>query len=85
MPSSVVATIRYDAPTSTLRVIYVTGLVYDYKNVPEEIYTAMKTSFSKGSFLNQYIKGKYEFEKIKELSDLNLFCLIPAFLKDFYL
>jgi hypothetical protein len=65
MPSSVVAAIRYDAPTSTLRVIYVTGLVYDYKNVPEEIYTAMKTSFSKGSFLNQYIKGQYEIEKIK--------------------
>ena len=65
MPSSVVAAIKYDAPTSTLRVIYVSGLVYDYKNVPEEIYVAMKTSFSKGSFLNQYIKGKYKFEKVK--------------------
>jgi len=41
-------------------------MVYDYKNVPEEVYLAMKSSFSKGSFLNQHIKGKYEFEKVKE-------------------
>jgi hypothetical protein len=65
MPSSVVAAIKYDHRSSTLRVIYVSGLVYDYKNVPEEIYLAMKTSFSKGAFLNQNIKGKYLFEKIK--------------------
>jgi len=40
-------------------------MVYDYKNVPEEIYTAMKTSFSRGTFLNQHIKGKFPFKKIK--------------------
>ncbi len=65
MPSSVVAAINYDVHSSTLRVIYVSGIVYGYKNVPEEIYTAMKTSFSKGAFLNQHIKGKFPFEKIK--------------------
>jgi hypothetical protein len=65
MPSSVVAAIKYDAHASTLRVTYVSGMVYDYKNVPEEVYQAMKISFSKGVFLNQYVKGKYEFEKIK--------------------
>jgi len=66
MPSSVVAAIKYNANSWRLRVIYVSGMVYDYKNVPEEVYLAMKSSFSKGSFLNQHIKGKYEFEKVKE-------------------
>jgi hypothetical protein len=66
MPSSVVAAIKYDATSSTLRVIYVSGTVYDYKNVPEEVYVAMKTSFSKGTFLNQHVKGKYEYEKIND-------------------
>ena len=65
MPSSVVAAIRYDATTSTLRVIYVSGSVYDYKNVPEKVYKEMKEAFSKGDFLNKQIKPKYEFEKIK--------------------
>jgi hypothetical protein len=64
MPSSVVAAIRYDVPSSTLRVIYVSGKVYDYKNVPEKIYKEMKTATSKGEFLNKHIKPKYEFEKI---------------------
>ena len=65
MPSSVVASIQYDASTSTLRVMYVSGVVYDYKNVPQEVYAAMKTAFPKGTFLNQRIKGKYAYEKIK--------------------
>lgn len=66
MPSSVVAEIMYDKRSQTLRVIYISGMIYDYKDVPEKIYTAMKTAFSKGVFLNKYVKGKYEFEKIRE-------------------
>jgi hypothetical protein len=65
MPSSVVAAIRYDATISTLRVIYVSGSVYDYKQVPEKVYKEMRTASSKGEFLNKYIKPNYEFEKIK--------------------
>ena len=65
MPSSVVAAIKYDEITSTLRVVYVSGSVYDYKEVPEKIFKEMKTAFSKGEFLNKHIKPNYEFEKIK--------------------
>jgi hypothetical protein len=64
MPSSVVAAIRYDAATSTLRVIYVSGSVYDYKQVPEKVYKEMRTASSKGEFLNKHIKPNYDFEKI---------------------
>jgi hypothetical protein len=65
MPSSVVAAIRYDANASILRVVYVSGAVYDYKKVPQKIYNEMKASSSKGEFLNKNIKPNYEFEKIK--------------------
>ena len=41
MPSSVVAAIRYNDTTSTLRVIYVSGSIYDYKQVPEKVYKEM--------------------------------------------
>ncbi len=64
MPSSVVAAIKYDAINAVLRVRYVSGVVYDYKNVPEEVYAAMKAAFSKGEFLNHHIKGKYEYEMV---------------------
>ena len=65
MPSSVVAAIRYDANANTLRVIYVSGSVYDYKQVPEKVYKEMRAASSKGEFLNKHIKPKFEFEKIK--------------------
>ena len=65
MPSSVVAAIRYDADSSRLRVIYISGNIYDYKKVPEEVYNKMKAASSKGEFLNKEIKPNYEFEKIR--------------------
>ena len=64
MPSSVVAKMIYDEVTETLRIVYVSGMVYDYKKVPLKVYEAMKASDSKGTFLNQEIKGNYAFEKI---------------------
>lgn len=65
MPSSVVAAIKYDVSSSTLRVVYVSGSVYDYKKVPAKVYHEMKKASSKGEFLNKEIKPNYEFEKIK--------------------
>jgi hypothetical protein len=65
MPSSVIATFVYNPETSRLRVVFVSGMVYDYKNVPASVYEAMRKSGSKGTFLNKEIKGKYKFEKIK--------------------
>ena len=65
MPSSVVSTFRYDPASATLRIIFVTGMIYDYLNVPEKIYEALRNATSKGRYLNQNIKGHYEFKKIK--------------------
>ncbi|HTI90653.1 MAG TPA: KTSC domain-containing protein [Puia sp.] len=65
MPSSVVQAIKYDAPSHTLRVFYVSGSVYDYREVPETVYEKMRTAGSKGEFLNAKIKGHYSFKKIK--------------------
>jgi len=65
MPSSVVSAMRYDPLSATLRIIFVSGLIYDYKNVPPEKYEALRTSGSKGKFLNKYIKGFHPFKKIK--------------------
>jgi hypothetical protein len=47
MPSSVVAEIMYDKRSQTLRVVSILGMIYDYKDVPEKIYTAMKMPFRK--------------------------------------
>lgn len=64
MPSSVVDTIDYFPENLTLRVKFISGLVYDYKDVPPEVFRTLKISGSKGRFLNFHIKGKYEYERI---------------------
>jgi hypothetical protein len=55
---------KYDASHHTLRIFYVSGNVYDYKNVPEDVYEQMKTASSKGTFLNQNIKKRFKFKKV---------------------
>ena len=65
MPSTVVASIRYDTATLTLWVEFVSGSIYKYSNVEEKVYWDLKKSGSKGTFLNQQIKGNYEYKKIK--------------------
>lgn len=64
MPSSVVANMTYTAENQTLRIVYVSGLVYDYSKVPESVYLEMKAAFSKGTFLNERIKGHYPYKKV---------------------
>lgn len=63
MPSTVIASMKYEAETQTLSVTYVSGSVYRYKNVPVHEYESMRASGAKGIYLNKNIKGKYPFEK----------------------
>ncbi|MFC3159648.1 KTSC domain-containing protein [Chryseobacterium arachidis] len=64
MPSSVVNTYTYFPQTETLRIIYQSGAVYDYLNVPEKIFEKFKSVQSKGRFLNYVIKTKFSYKKI---------------------
>ncbi|UYQ95995.1 KTSC domain-containing protein [Chitinophaga horti] len=55
---------KYDPASLTLRVVYVSGMVYDYHDVPPGVYESMRRATSKGRFLNRHIKGHYPFEKV---------------------
>jgi hypothetical protein len=65
MPSSVISSIAYDRTEKLLRVTFVSGHVYSYKNVPEPVYERMQQARSKGQFLNREIKPGFDFEKIR--------------------
>ncbi|MBV9961344.1 MAG: KTSC domain-containing protein [Parafilimonas sp.] len=64
MPSTVIASFHYNVETNVLTIVFVSGIVYHYKNVPEKIYKNMKNSTSKGIYFNRNIKDKFEFEKV---------------------
>ena len=62
MPSSVIANMHYDPDKQDLTIIFVSGTVYVYKNVPLNVFISLRAARSKGRYLNEYIKGEYEFE-----------------------
>lgn len=65
MPSSVVNKYLYFPETKILRIIYQSGAVYDYLEVPSEIFERFKTVQSKGRFLNYVIKPKFKYKKVE--------------------
>jgi hypothetical protein len=64
MPSTVIRQMDYDAVTSTLKVSFVSGQVYVYKDVPETVYKDLAASRVKGRYLRFFIKDKYSFERV---------------------
>jgi len=61
--SSAISSIGYNAEKKILEIEYFSGEVYDYLNVPEDIFNELMQAESKGTFANTRIKDHYEFEK----------------------
>jgi hypothetical protein len=62
MPSSVIDKFNYDSDSQILTVVFLSGKVYHYQNVPPETYASLKAAKSKGRYLNKNIKGVYKYE-----------------------
>lgn len=63
MPSSVIAHISYVKEKKELIVVFNSGDVYEYYDVPEKIYKEFKASVSKGNYLNRKLKKMFKGEK----------------------
>lgn len=50
--------------TGTLRVRFLTGAIYAYKDVPESVYQGLLAAPSAGQYLVSHIKNKYSFTKL---------------------
>lgn len=61
--SSVLDSVRYDAATRTLTLAFDSGDVYDYYDVPSEVYEKFMVADSKGAFFHNNIREKYRFHK----------------------
>ena len=62
--SSNIASIGYDADTDTLEVEFLSGAIYQYYNVPQNMYDQLVQAGSKGRFLNTYIKNAYPYSRV---------------------
>ncbi len=58
------AVVGYDREKSMLEVAFRGGGVYEYENVPQDIYDALMKADSHGIYFNDHIKEKYVTRKI---------------------
>jgi hypothetical protein len=62
--SSNIHSIGHDAPTAVLEVEFTSGDVYQYFNVPENLFQQFLGSSSHGQFLNDHIRYNYRYQKV---------------------
>jgi len=67
--SSAIRELRYNAKTKRLDLIYASGEPYEYENVPRSKFRALMEADSKGKFVNEKIKPKHPFRKLRRKNE----------------
>jgi hypothetical protein len=63
--STSIASVGFDADNEMLEVQFVSGSIYRYREVEEDVYDRFLAASSKGSFFNEHIKDAYLCEQVK--------------------
>jgi len=61
--SSNIARFKYDEANRVLKVEFKNGGLYDYFDVPDNVFEGMRNAPSKGQYLAQQIKGKFRYAR----------------------
>jgi len=64
MPSAVIKSYSYDPAQQKMEIVYHSGKVYHYLDVPEKVFKEMRSTMTKGIWFNKHIKGKYAFKEV---------------------
>lgn len=62
--SSRIEAVGYDERLQLLQVQFVNGTIYEYYDVPKNIYIGLITASSAYKYFHEYVKGVYHFSKI---------------------
>jgi hypothetical protein len=62
--SSNVETIAYDEDSSTLQIEFKNGSIYQYFDVPANVFAELRNADSIGKYLAANIKGAYRYSKV---------------------
>jgi len=56
--------ISLNRKTSVLRVVFTSGMVYDYYQVPKYLHVGLMKAESKGKFFHENIKNQFHYERV---------------------
>ena len=62
--SAIVASIGYDKASAVLEVEFVSGAVYEYFEVPEQVYLEVVSAESIGKATTSVIIGRFQFARL---------------------
>lgn len=62
--SSNIESIGYDLDTATLEIEFKNNSIYQYFDVPQNIFNDLMMAESKGQYLAQHIKGVYRYSRV---------------------
>lgn len=62
--SSNIESIGYDLRSQTLEIEFLNGSIYQYFDVPENVFIDFKTADSQGKYLASNIKGHFRYSKV---------------------
>jgi hypothetical protein len=63
--SSSLASVGFDADSSTLQIEFKDGGIYDYFSVPPQHFAGVLSAGSAGRYFHDHIKDRYRFERVK--------------------
>ena len=55
---------EYDINTKKLNITFNNGMVYEYDDVPHEVFSEMNIAESQGKYFNQKIAKNYNYKRI---------------------
>lgn len=62
--SSNIKSMGYDSLNKILEIEFLNRTLYQYKNVPQEVYEKLMAAKSHGAFLTHFIKGYYLYKRV---------------------
>ncbi len=62
--SSNISSIGYDENSNTLEIEFRSGAIYQYFDVPLNVFEGLRDAESKGQYFAQNVKGYYRFVKV---------------------
>ena len=61
--STAISTAQYEYDDYRLTLTFNNGADYDYNDVPNFVFEGLRTSASKGKFINKYVLSSYKFKR----------------------
>ena len=61
--STAISTAQYEYDNYRLTLTFSNGTAYNYNDVPNFVFEGLRTSASKGKFINKHVLSSYKFER----------------------